>query len=55
VPAKRAATPQEITDTILFLACNAPFSPGSPSSSMGAKLPRNCHSLFRCLGGCQIM
>ena len=29
VPVKRAASPQEIADTILFLACKAPFLTGS--------------------------
>jgi NAD(P)-dependent dehydrogenase (short-subunit alcohol dehydrogenase family) len=28
VPVKRAASPQEIADTILFLACKAPFLTG---------------------------
>jgi NAD(P)-dependent dehydrogenase (short-subunit alcohol dehydrogenase family) len=28
VPLKRAASPQEIADTILFLACKAPFLTG---------------------------
>ncbi len=39
VPVKRAATPEEIADTIVFLAC--PFLPGSPFSSMAGRLPRS--------------
>jgi NAD(P)-dependent dehydrogenase (short-subunit alcohol dehydrogenase family) len=39
VPVKRAASPQEIADTILFLACKAPFLTASRSWSMGARPP----------------
>jgi hypothetical protein len=36
VPLKRAATPEEIADTILFVACKVPSSLGSPLPSMVA-------------------
>jgi NAD(P)-dependent dehydrogenase (short-subunit alcohol dehydrogenase family) len=37
VPVKRAATPQEIADTILFLACKAPFLTGQSIVVDGGK------------------
>ena len=37
VPVKRAATPQEIADTILFLACKAPFITGQSIVVDGGK------------------
>ena len=37
VPAKRAATPREIADTILFLACKAPFLTGQSIVIDGGK------------------
>jgi len=46
VPVKRAATPTEIADTIVFLAVRHPSLPSSRSSSMAAKLP---HSRRFCL------
>ena len=39
VPVKRAATPEEIADTILFLACKAPFLTGQSIVVDGEKLP----------------
>ena len=44
VPVKRAATPEEIADTILFLACKAPFLTGQSIVVDGGKLPRSGHS-----------
>jgi hypothetical protein len=46
VPVKRAATPTEIADTIVFLAVRHPSLPGSRSSSMAAKLPHSRRLLF---------
>jgi len=40
VSVKRAATPEEIADTIVFRA-RRPFLPGSPFSSMAGRLPRS--------------
>ena len=37
VPVKRAATPEEIADTILFLACKAPFLTGQSIVVDGGK------------------
>ena len=37
VPVKRAATPDEIADTILFLACKAPFLTGQSIVVDGGK------------------
>jgi NAD(P)-dependent dehydrogenase (short-subunit alcohol dehydrogenase family) len=37
VPVKRAASPQEIADTILFLACKAPFLTGQSIVVDGGK------------------
>ena len=37
VPVKRAASPQEIADTILFLACKAPFLTGQSIVVDGVK------------------
>jgi NAD(P)-dependent dehydrogenase (short-subunit alcohol dehydrogenase family) len=37
VPVKRAATPQEIADTILFLACKAPYLTGQSIVVDGGK------------------
>jgi len=37
IPVKRAATPQEIADTILFLACKAPFLTGQSIVVDGGK------------------
>ncbi|MGH9809246.1 MAG: SDR family NAD(P)-dependent oxidoreductase, partial [Terriglobia bacterium] len=37
VPVKRAATPQEIADTIVFLACKAPFLTGQSIVVDGGK------------------
>jgi NAD(P)-dependent dehydrogenase (short-subunit alcohol dehydrogenase family) len=37
VPVKRAATPEEIADTILFLGCKAPFLTGQSIVVDGGK------------------
>jgi NAD(P)-dependent dehydrogenase (short-subunit alcohol dehydrogenase family) len=37
VPVKRAATPEEIADTIVFLACKAPFLTGQSIVVDGGK------------------
>jgi NAD(P)-dependent dehydrogenase (short-subunit alcohol dehydrogenase family) len=41
VPVKRAATPEEIADTILFLACKAPFLTGQSIVVDGGRQQRN--------------
>lgn len=41
VPVKRAATPEEIADTIVFLACKAPFLTGQSIFVDGGRLPRS--------------
>jgi NAD(P)-dependent dehydrogenase (short-subunit alcohol dehydrogenase family) len=38
LPVKRAATPEEIGDTIVFLACKAPFLTGQSIVVDGGKI-----------------